>query len=154
MAATNIKGFLDELATFIAAGASITFASTPRALFIGELVEKDSTLTANSPTPASVLSVYDGNSPRVPVTTVICQIKTIGLPSANAAALQRAQALHGMLQDANRAPLRMKVLPTSGSPLWRINAILNLRGPSLSGRDPIGRPQYVSNFDAEIVPLT
>ena len=62
--------------------------------------------------------------------------------------MQRAQLLHGALTDDDGRPLRMASLET-----FRINGIVNLRGPSVIGRDDKGRVEIVSNFDAEFLAI-
>jgi hypothetical protein len=142
---TDRHGFLAALAAYIVSQISgLTLGSS---LFVYELVEDGSTLKSSPPAPASVLIPYDGASPWVPVAELSLQIKTIG-PN-NVAAMQRAQAMHGALQDAQGRPLTMTTMSS-----FRLNAVTNLRGPSMVGRDAQGRIEIVSNCDLEFVPLS
>lgn len=146
----DVPKFLEELAAFMAAAASVEFAATPRALFISELVEADSTLAAATPAPASVLSAYAGGSvPYVPTPTLPIQCRTIGLPRDDKAAWTRARALHGSLRTAGGVPLRMQALTS-----FRINAIANLTMPGQIGRDDKDRVEIVFNFEARFVPTS
>jgi hypothetical protein len=156
----DFASFLTELATFMAATASpaIQFAGTPRGLFVTELVEKDSTLARTiaeaSRKPASVLSIFDGSIEYVPVPHVMVQCMTTALENDPTSGLRQAQKLHGALLDADERPLRNKVLPVSGSPLFRLSGILNLRSPQQVGRDASDRVMVSFNFEVKFVPLT
>jgi hypothetical protein len=147
MPSIDFDSFLRALATHMAATASLQYASTPRALWVYQLVEADSTLAAVTPAPASVLRIFGGTVPLIPVATLSIQCQTTALPGDDQSGMTRAQALHGTLLDSTSGrPLRMKALTG-----WRINAIQSLQTPAQIGRDEKERALIVFDFDAEIV---
>lgn len=139
----DVKEFLKELATHLAAAAGLEHAATPRQLWIGEAIEEDAVR------PYSILRTYGGELPYVPMPAASIQIETAGSKNADPAAWEQAEKLFGALCDSNRRPLRNWKLPG-----FRIVGILDLRGPAQVRRDDKGGVRLVSNFDVKYAPIT
>lgn len=152
--AVDVNSFLDALAAFMVERAA---AQTPpvtiavaKDLWLHEADEASVPAGADGRTkPYSVLVAYNVALPYVPVPVVSVQCRTVGF--GNQATFARAVALFNTLLDAEGKPLRMTPVPAA-SPSYRLNGV-DLRGPSLIGRDGKGRPEVVFNVDAKIVKL-
>lgn len=143
----DVKSFLAALATSIASGASIQYSGTPRALWLFQLIEKDSTLAAPTPSPASVLRPYGGAAPYVPTPRISVQCMTTSLPGDDASGLAASQAIHGTLLDA-AGQLKRNVALTG----FKLLGVLNLTTPAQVSRDDKMRALWVFSFDCEFVP--
>lgn len=148
MQPVNYKLLLNQLAAFMAAGASIEFEDTPRGLWTHRLIEDRSTLvTGDTLKPASVLRFYGGDVPVVPLPFVQVQCMTTSLKDDDESGQDQASALHGALLDAGGRTLRMQSITD-----FRIS-VLSLGVPAQIGRDEKERALWVFNFDVEVVPL-
>ena len=151
--AIDVNSFLDALGAYMVARAAAQ--SPPLAialaadLWLHEAVEADVPQENGRTKPYSVLAAYNVALPYVPVPVVSVQCRTVGF--GNQATFARAAALFNTLLDAEGKPLRMTQVPAA-SPAYRLNGV-DLRGPSLIGRDDKGRPEVVFNVDAKIVKL-
>jgi hypothetical protein len=137
--------FLDRLAAHLATTLSLAFASTPRVLWVGPAdegqVPPDAQGRVGTYTEARP---YDGSIDHAGLTTAAVQFRTVGHVEAEVRA--RAAAIANALLDAQGRPIRRLQLGD-----LRLLGVLNLRGPSLVGRDDVGRPEWVVNADCQYV---
>lgn len=147
MARIEPETFLTELATFLATAAALQYAGVPRQLWTGAADESHVPQDGQGrPGVYSELRAYDGSVSTIGLPTAAVQCRTVGYHDGSTKA--RAHALMNCLLDAEqKKPLRNKTLST-----LRILGVLNLRGPSLTGRDEKGRIEIVFNFDAQYLP--
>ena len=102
--------------------------------------------------PYSVLRIYAGALPWVPVPSLSIQCKTTATTLADG--WTQANALFGSLLDGGLRSVRMLSVPAvNGGPNYRLNGA-DPRPPALLGRDERGRGEIVFNFSAEIVKLS
>ena len=148
----DFSNFLDALATLMASATGLAYATMPRALWRDQAVENSSANPAICADPYSVLRIYAGALPWVPVPSLSIQCKTTATTLADG--WTQANALFGSLLDGGLRSVRMLSVPAvNGGPNYRLNGA-DPRPPALLGRDERGRGEIVFNFSAEIVKLS
>lgn len=143
--------FMHSFATWLATAAGVAYATTPRGLFVGQVVEKDAAATY------TIATEYGGPVKAVaPLNRLTIQLRTIG---ADRGARSQAWAMYQALQDTNGQPYRMKTISGytvagAADGTYTIVSIDLLQPPALLERDEKGRGHFVFNVEIGVFKAT
>lgn len=152
---TDPNAFIHSLAKYIAATASIEYASTPRALWCHQVDEVAGIVTD----PHTVLKVTGGDGTDWSVLASM-SLQAMTTAANPALALTRAQAVYECFLDAQRRPLRMLTIngfvpfTATANGTWRILSANPIQSPGIIGLDAKGRSLVSFNVDVTFLKLT
>jgi hypothetical protein len=142
--AFDLVTFLRALAKHLRGGTADP--GTPRTLWLYAAIEGVVDGTSNAASAYTVLAPYPGQSlpANAPLQPLSLQLMTTGPAGDAEAAVTQAQGLYNKLLDGQGRPLRGQAIDG-----FVVQAVLNLRGPGVVGRDEKQRLLIATNFDVQ-----